>query len=130
MMDSEVKVTPTFKLYRGNDCVLTLAGTNEKKLRSAIAQHLMPLEAGFGMQMTVDEDDLPAPATATPASVPTPQARQADSPPRESQPQQQQQKQSSAAEAVSSLISSITPRLVDTAIKVAQDITGSKDVVS
>ncbi|MEW5299712.1 MAG: hypothetical protein WDW38_004233 [Sanguina aurantia] len=131
MMDSEVKVTPTFKLYRGSDCVLTLAGTNEKKLRSAIAQHLMPLEAGFGMQMTVDEDDSPAPATPTPASVPTPHARQADSPPRESQPQQQQQqKQSSPAEAVSSLISSITPRLVDTAIKVAQDITGSKDVVS
>lgn len=128
MMDSEVKVTPTFRLYRGSECVATLLGTNEKKLRMAIAEHLTPMEAGFGMQATVDEDDVPTSQQAAPAvAPPSPHARKYDTPSSTAQPQQQS---SPTEEAVASLISSIPPRLTDMAVKIVRDVASSVDVVS
>ena len=52
MMDMQIKVTPTFKLFRGRTeagapaCVQSLTGINESNLRRAVLDHLRPGEAG------------------------------------------------------------------------------------
>ena len=51
-MDLQIKVTPTFKLFRGQTeagapaCVQSLTGINETNLRRAVLDHLRPGEAG------------------------------------------------------------------------------------
>ena len=51
-MDMQIKVTPTFKLFRGRTeagapaCVQALTGINEGNLRRAVLDHLRPGEAG------------------------------------------------------------------------------------
>jgi hypothetical protein len=44
MMEWQVKVTPTFRMYRGTDYVDTTTGTNDKKLGRALLAHLFPAE--------------------------------------------------------------------------------------
>jgi hypothetical protein len=44
MISWQVRVTPTFRLYRGAQVVDTLTGTNEKKLGRALLAHMYPDE--------------------------------------------------------------------------------------
>lgn len=44
MMEWQVKVTPTFRMYRGTDLVDISTGINEKKLGRALLAHLFPAE--------------------------------------------------------------------------------------
>lgn len=44
MMKMQVKVTPTFRMYRHKDCVNVVTGTNEKKLMRGILSQLVPAE--------------------------------------------------------------------------------------
>eukprot|EP00775_Hariotina_reticulata_P005338 gene5339-5575_t len=44
MMKMQVKVTPTFRMYRHKDCVNVITGTNEKKLMRGILSQLVPAE--------------------------------------------------------------------------------------
>lgn len=40
----QVKVTPTFRMYRQRECVNVVTGTNEKKLMRGILSQLFPAE--------------------------------------------------------------------------------------
>jgi hypothetical protein len=70
MMTMEVKVTPTFRMYRGADCVNVVAGTNEKKLMRGIlaamtAAELAAHEQEIADTLSIDEaDQQPAAAAA------------------------------------------------------------------
>ncbi|KAF8058131.1 Thioredoxin F-type [Scenedesmus sp. PABB004] len=44
MIGLGVKVTPTFRLYRGGECVDVVTGTNDKKLVAALLARLAPAE--------------------------------------------------------------------------------------
>jgi hypothetical protein len=44
MMSMQVKVTPTFRMYRHNECVNVVTGTNEKKLMRGVLSQLVPAE--------------------------------------------------------------------------------------
>lgn len=44
MVRLQVKVTPTFRMYRQRECVDVVTGTNDKKLMRGILAHLFPQE--------------------------------------------------------------------------------------
>lgn len=39
MIERQVKVTPTFMLFRNSDLVHTVSGINESNLRAAVEEH-------------------------------------------------------------------------------------------
>lgn len=69
-MSLQVKVTPTFMLFRGctadgaPDCVHSLTGINEGNLRRAVVDHLRPGEAGS--QPPESESEASEPAGSSP----------------------------------------------------------------
>jgi hypothetical protein len=44
MIRLQVKVTPTFRMYRQHESVNVVTGTNDKKLMRGILAHLFPAE--------------------------------------------------------------------------------------
>lgn len=73
MMQMDVRVTPTFRMYRGTDCVNVTTGTNDKKLMRGIlstmtAAELAAHEAEIADTMSLDEADQQAPGAAASSS--------------------------------------------------------------
>lgn len=74
MMTMDVRVTPTFRMYRGPDCVNVVTGTNDKKLMRGIlstmtAAELAAHEAESADTMSLDEaDQQQQPSGAVPSS--------------------------------------------------------------
>lgn len=62
MMRLQVKVTPTFRMYRQRECVNIVTGTNDKKLMRGILSQLFPAELvnhehEIADTMSVDEEE-------------------------------------------------------------------------
>lgn len=57
MISMGIKVTPTFKLFRGNSNVATTTGVNENNLKEAVMAHLMPHEAGWQPQLPAEASE-------------------------------------------------------------------------
>jgi len=62
MMQMDVRVTPTFRMYRQGDCVNTVTGTNDKKLMRGILAAMNAAELAAHQQeiadtMSFDEAD-------------------------------------------------------------------------
>ncbi len=73
MMQMEVRVTPTFRMYRDGECVNITTGTQEKKLMRGIlsamtAAELAAHEQEIADTMSLDEADQPQPAAAVASS--------------------------------------------------------------
>ncbi|KAK9804758.1 hypothetical protein WJX72_003645 [[Myrmecia] bisecta] len=64
MIKMNVRVTPTFRLYRNGEFVHSLGGINENNLRGAIEERLLPGEAGAQADASGD-----GATTASPAST-------------------------------------------------------------
>lgn len=54
MMQMEVRVTPTFRMYRQGDCVNVTAGTNDKKLMRGILSAMTAAELAVHEQEIAD----------------------------------------------------------------------------
>lgn len=72
MMSMEVRVTPTFRMYRQGDTVNVVTGTNEKKLMRGILSAMTAAELAAHQQeiadtMSFDEGDAQAAADAAAA---------------------------------------------------------------
>jgi hypothetical protein len=74
MIGWQVRVTPTFRLYRGAQLVDTLTGTNEKKLGRALLAHMYPdelqLHDAAEIAEFVEEDSAAAAAPQAPQAAP------------------------------------------------------------
>lgn len=73
MMKMDVRVTPTFRMYRQGDCVNVVTGTNEKKLMRGIlsamtAAELAAHEQEIADTMSFDEAEQPVAAASTSSS--------------------------------------------------------------
>lgn len=73
MMQMDVRVTPTFRMYRGADCVNVTTGTNDKKLMRGIlstmtAAELAAHEAEIADTMSLDDADQQTPGAAASSS--------------------------------------------------------------
>lgn len=72
MMQMDVRVTPTFRMYRHGDCVNVTTGTQEKKLMRGILSAMTAAELASHQQeiadtMSLDEADQQPAAAAAPA---------------------------------------------------------------